>query len=323
MIDTSTNNIVDLADAIRQVGGKPVRASSSIKLNTIGSAKNKIWVDEVTKQKLALCIHSNKNIWMYGPAGVGKSTIAASILEGMNQRYYRIQGHSGFEAQDWYGGPEIDTNGKIDVKYTEIVKAMEEGIPVIVEEFNMIYQMHKGPVFSMLDDTKFVDIMINGKFKRVRKAPGFFMIVTANDNGTGDWLHLYGGGERENQAIVSRFNVMSIGYLPPTMEMEMIVEKTGLNDRPLLDGIMKIASETRQIANSEPAKAEMAISPRTMLSWAEAYVVAASNKATLNHEDIARMVVIDRLPMSMQDTVKTMVVNKLTGIKIHDIKYDK
>lgn len=316
-----SNSIQDLSAMIKQVGGRPVAAANKIQVNGVGSAKTQVWMDDVLEQKLILSLENRENIWMYGPAGVGKSTIAASVMEARGDSFYRIQGHSGFEAQDWYGGPQIDTNGKITVVYNEIVKAMEEGIPCIVEEFNMIMAMHKGPVFSMLDDTKFVDIVINGEHKRVKKHPGFSMIVTANDNGTGDMLHLYGGGERENQAIVSRFNMLGVGYLPDTMEMDMLTVKTGLKDRALLQGMVKLANETRLIAKDDPSKTETAISPRQMISWAKCYVGACKNKSSLNHLQIAEMILTDRLPESQQESVAEMVTNLLSNIDIHSIKH--
>jgi len=319
---TANNPITDLALAIAQASGKPCTAAHGVKINTgsLSSKQTKVWMEDDVRNKIALMIALGRHLWLYGPGGVGKSTIAQAVLEGLGTRFYRFQGHAGIEAGDWYGAPELDSNGNIRVIYSEIVKAMEEGIPIIIEEFNMINPIHKGPLFSMLDATSSIDIQINGDVRRVKKHPGFQVIVTANDNGTGDKLHLYGGGEIENKALVSRFAMMEVGYLPERLEKEMIIEKTGLVDKTLLDGMLQIATQTRQVAHSDPSLAELAISPRNMIMWAESYVGVRQNGIALNHGHLAELSLIDRLPESMQDTLRQMVNNKLATIDISKIK---
>lgn len=301
------NNLGDLARTVR---GLSCTATAGV------NNSEKIWLDSVTEAKLKLSMLTKSNIWLYGPGGVGKSSIAPSLLTDLGKDFYRIQGHSGFEAVDWYGGPQINTDGTISVVYSDIVRAMEEGKPVIVEEFNMISSIHKGPVFSMLDDTPFIDIVMNGVTKRVNKHPDFFVIVTSNDNGTGDMLHLYGGGERENTAILTRFNMVEITYLPERMEKEMIIAKTGFNDDKVLSAMLAIATQTRKLAEDEDENLELAISPRNMLSWASAIKAAQDFKIDINHVDLAAMTVVSRLPASLQETLSTMVVNKFGKDKI-------
>lgn len=319
---SSVNPIKDLASAIAQVSGKPCLAAHGLKINTgsLSSKNTKVWMEDVVRDKIALQVALGHNLWMFGPAGVGKSTIIQAVLEGLGDRFYRFQGHAGIESSDWYGAPEFDANGNIRVIYSEVVKAMEEGIPIVIEEFNMINPVHKGPLFSMLDSTSMVDIQINGDVRRIKKHPGFQVFVTANDNGTGDKLHLYGGGEIENKALVSRFVLMELGYLPETMEKEMLIEKTGLADRTLLDGMLSIATQTREVAASDPSQAELAISPRNMIMWAKNYVGVRKHGISLNHEHLAELCLLDRLPESLRSVLREMVINKLSTINIQNIK---
>lgn len=319
-----TNALTDLAGAIANAHGKPCTAAHAVKINkgSLSSSKTKVWMDDVTRNKIALQVSLGHHLWMYGPGGVGKSTIAQAVLEGMGDRFYRFQGHEGVESSDWYGSPEFDSKGNIKVVYSEIVKAMEEGIPIVIEEFNMINPIHKGPLFSMLDDSAMIDVQICGDVRRIKKHPGFQVIVTANDNGTGDNLHLYGGGNIENKALVSRFAVMAVGYLPDHLEKEMLIEKTGLKDKSMLTNLVGIANQTRGVAKSDSSMAEIAISPRTLIMWARNYVGAVRNKIPLTHVHLAEMCVTDRLPESLRDVVTTMVNNSLATVKMDSIKVD-
>lgn len=318
--------VLDLATAIKGLGGKPSNAAATAiaaVLNPANPGAIKIWGNANEKKKIALAVAMQKHIYFFGPAGVGKSTMARAVLDGGGLPYYRFQGHEGFTSDDWYGTATLDSDGKIVVSYSAMVKAVEEGCPVIVEEINMIQPVHMGPLFSFLDDTPWVDITIAGKTRRVTKKKGFRLMVTANDNGSGDSLHMYGGGNLMNQALASRFGIfIKVGYLSEADEIDMIMDKTGLEDKAVLSAMMRVATETRKLASSEPAKAGVAISPRNMIDWANLIIANDVNKVGLDHETLAAMVITNRLSDNLQETLRTFVQNSLggrvpvTGLKI-------
>lgn len=326
MAQTTTANLVDLASAIRGVGGKPSNAAHNIAQqvvaqSTASGSANKFWATKEEKAQIALGISMGSHMYFYGPAGVGKSTTVRALLENSGMPYYRFQGYEGFTADDWYGSATLDSEGKIAVNYSFMVKAVEEGCPVIVEELNLILPSQMGPLFSFLDHTPWVDVTIAGKTKRVVKKKGFRLIATANDNGSGDQLHIYGGGQLLNKAVVSRFGLfLKIGYLPKDMELEMVAELSGLREQSLLDGMIQVANETRRVATSDPSKAELAISPRNMIDWARAYKINDEAQAGLDHTQLAEIVLINRLPETLQSTLKTLVENKLRGSKLTGLK---
>jgi MoxR-like ATPase len=155
----------------------------------------------------------------------------------------------------------------------------------------------------------------------VSQKKGFRLIATANDNGSGDQLHIYGGGQLLNKAVVSRFGLfLKIGYLPKDMELEMVAELSGLREQTLLDGMLQVANETRRVASSDPSKAELAISPRNMIDWARAYKINDEAQAGLDHTQLAEIVLINRLPETLQGTLRTLVENKLRGSKLTGLK---
>ena len=313
--------LLDLSTAIKGVGGLPSQAAANIvrqvQQQTPTNGAPKFWATKEEKSKIALAIAMGSHMFFFGPAGVGKSTTARALLEGSGQNYFRFQGYEGFTSDDWYGSATLDNEGKIAITYSAMVKAVEEGCPVIVEELNLILPSQMGPLFSFLDNTPWVDVTVAGKTRRVMKKKGFRMIATANDNGSGDQLHLYGGGQLLNRAVASRFGVfIKTGYLPPDMEMEMLIALSGLSEKGLLQGMSQIAAETRKVAQSDASKAELAISPRNMIDWAKAYLVNDDAKAGLDHIQLAEIILINRLSENMQQTLRTLVVNKLQTTKI-------
>ncbi len=326
MAQATTTNLVDLASAIRGVGGKPSNAAHNIAQqvvaqSTASGAATKFWATKEEKAKIALGLAMGSHMYFFGPAGVGKTTTAMVLMENSGMPYYRFQGYEGLTADDWYGSATLDSEGKISINYSNMVKAVEEGCPVIVEEMNLVLPSQTGPLFSFLDHTPWVDVTIAGKTKRVVKKKGFRMIATANDNGSGDQLHLYGGGQLMNKALASRFGLfLKFGYLPKDMELEMVAELSGLREAPLLDGMLQVAYETRRVAASDPSKAELAVSPRNMIDWARAYKINDEAKAGLDHTQLAEITLIHRLPETLQGTLKTLVENKLRGSKLTGLK---
>jgi MoxR-like ATPase len=320
---STVNPLVDLAGAIKAVGGQPSKAASQATQKIVQDAisasntgTNRFWATDEDKKKIALGIALGKHMFFYGPAGVGKSTTARCILDRSGMSYYRFQGHEGFTSEDWYGTPKLQ-GGDVVVEYSDLIKAAEEGTPVIVEEINLILPSQMGPLFSFLDDTPWVDVTVGGKTKRVVKKKGFRMLATANDNGSGDQLHLYGGGQLLNKAVASRFPVfIKTGYLPAPMEMDMIMTLTGLADKTLLQGMAEVAAETRKLAQDDASKAEMSISPRNMLDWAKAYMINDDAQAGLTHEGIAQIILANRLPETLQETIMKLVLNKLKMTKL-------
>lgn len=307
-----SQNIQELSKLITSLGGKPTSnvVNAQQAFQNMSSTGIKIWGNPQTKKKVALGISLGGHLYFFGPAGVGKSTMARAILEGARLPYYRFQGYEGFTADDWYGSATLDSDGKIVVNYSAMVKAVEEGCPVLVEEMNFIQPTQMGPLFSFLDDTPWVDVTVAGKTRRVVKKKGFRLMVTANDNGSGDQLHLYGGGQILNRALASRFSMfIDIPYLNVDDETDMIIAKTGLAEKDVLKAMMQVAEQTRKLASAEPSKAELAISPRSMLDWAKVILVNDESKAGLDHMSMAIPVLVARLPEGLQDTVKTFVSN--------------
>lgn len=317
---TADSDILALSQAIKNLGGK-ITAQAS-KASTFSPDQVSAFIPDKVGDMIRLGLATGRNIWLYGVHGVGKSTIAEAILGATGEEYLRIQGHSGFDSSDWYGGAEFDEKGNIKIVYSKVVEAAERGVPIIIEEINMVRAENKGPLFSFLDNTPFVDVSINGTMKRVHKKKGFRVIVTANDNGSGQSLHLYNGGDRESLALMSRFLVIKVGYLSPVAEKKMVVDKTGFTNMKLLDDMYHVVRESRKAAEGDTGEPELAISPRNFIDWADLLMAYKGlGMSGMSHLEIARPVLIDRLTEGCEPTVTKFITNKfgLNDVKPEDI----
>lgn len=328
MAQATVNSTLDLTKALKSLGGKPtatIAAARFIQPGSISGNAN-VWIPPSVEPKLRLAIASGRHVWLYGPPGTGKSTILMSILQHqtggvLGKDYYRFTMDASKTADDLVGVLGPNDNGGFQHAWSSLIEACETGKPCIIDEINAIRAEHAFPLFSMLDHTTEFDALLAGKTRHVKKAKGFQVLATANDNGSGDTSHLFGGIEIINRALAERFAYyVHMDYLTPSWEEEMLREKGGVDSKELISGLVSIASETRKVAKDDPSRAELAISPRVLLEWLSAYEITIRNNLNLDHVALAEMSVTGRLGESVRDTIIELVKNKLGRLDIKTLK---
>lgn len=328
MAQSTVNSTLDLTKALKSLGGKPSTALAAARFLQPGllTGKDNVWIPPIVEPKLKLAVASGRHVWLYGPPGTGKSTILMSILKNqtggiLGKDYFRFTMDASKTADDLVGVLGPNDNGGFTHAWSTLIEACETGKPCVIDEINAIRAEHAFPLFSMLDHTTEFDALLAGKTRHVKKAKGFQVLATANDNGSGDNAHLFGGIEVINRALAERFAYyVYMDYLPQKLEVEMIGEMIGIYSPPLITSLVEIANETRKVAKDDPSRAELAISPRVLIEWATAYEIAVRNKLTIDHKGLAEMSVTGRLGESVKDTIIELVNNKLGRFDINSIQ---
>lgn len=327
----TVNSTLDLTKALKSLGGKPTAALNSARFIQPGrlTGQDQIWIPPTVEQKLRLGVASGRHVWLYGPPGTGKSTILLSILQNqtggvLGKDYYRFTMDASKTADDLVGVLGPNDNGGFHHAWSSLIDACEQGVPCVIDEINAIRAEHAFPLFAMLDHTTEFDALLAGKTRHVKKAKGFQVLATANDNGTGDNAHLYGGIEVINRALAERFAYyIHMDYLPADWEAEMLFTKGGIASKDLINGLVSIANETRKVAKDDASRAELAISPRVLIEWVAAYELVIRNNLRINHVELAEMAVTGRLGVSVRDTIIELVQNKIGRMQIDKIELHK
>lgn len=290
---TKTNSILDLATAIAALGGKPVPAAAQAKPVLTASNSNH-FIDARIERQLQLVMARKQHFSLVGPRGCGKSSLLRHLFVSNGIPYLRIQCDKSMDTEELIGSnvaQVINGEQQFLFQWGPLITAMEQGMAVILEEVDSLQPDRSMSLFSVLDDSPEYTAVVQGNTKHIVKTSGFFVGTTSNTAFNGD-LGEYAGTEVMNKALVDRIeNVILVDYLPPMQEIELIVQRSGI-DKDLAVKMVSVATETREKAAGN--KGIEALSSRRLLSWAKNVVIARKSGIKLNVLECARMAFIDQ-----------------------------
>jgi MoxR-like ATPase len=271
--------------------------------------------DPRTSKLLNRAISDPGHTLLFGPPGTGKSTAARYAFEQAGVPYVRISCHPGMDADEFIGTVEakVSPEGRqlFEAKWGPMVVAAEQGTGIILEEVNALLPERSFALFSLLDDSRNFLAQVCGSERWIEKHPGFKVIGTANDNGTGEHMAMYAGIQVMNSALRDRFSrQICIPYLTEPEEVGMLMERTGISESKA-KLMVALASETR----SRAAKGEGvdAISPRSLIAWAQSCVGSVSHGDNLTWWDTAEITIANRQESHNRVVLQKMVTDRFTG----------
>lgn len=136
------------------------------------------------------------NILAYGPPGTGKTAlIEAAYCEG-GQSLHTVQGTGDTETADFIGSFTQLPNGAFDWNDGPMIRAMENGEVLYIDEIALIDPKVMSVVYSVMDGRGEYQVTANPDRGTVKCAPGFYIAAACNPNAP---------GARLSEAILSRF----------------------------------------------------------------------------------------------------------------------
>jgi MoxR-like ATPase len=252
---------------------------------------------------------------LFGPPGTGKSTAARVAFEQIGMPYVRISCHPGMDADEFIGTVEskVSPEGRqlFEAKWGPMVGAAEAGTGIVLEEVNSLLPERSFALFSLLDDSRGFLAQVCGSERLVAKHPGFRVIATANDNGTGEHMAEYAGIQVMNSALLDRFSRhVRIGYLEEKDEVSMLCERSGVPEA-VARKMVALASETRTKAAGGEGLA--AVSPRALIAWAISCLGSVGDKDGLTWWDTAEFTIANRQESHNAAVLRKMVIDRFTA----------
>lgn len=203
-------------------------------INSIQRVEHIITLPEGKKSKIDGVLHEQfdkvlklvmmgKNVYLYGPAGTGKSEIAAQVAKAMKLDYYQQD-----KVEDMYEFiGVVDGHGKFHE--TELFKAWTQGGICCLDE----YDGYLPTAVLKLNGALSQGVLVAGDGKAYKKHPDCHIIATGNTNGCGP-SDEYTTRYPQDASALNRFIPIKIGYDPK------IEKSCANNDVDLVDFIRQV-----------------------------------------------------------------------------------
>lgn len=214
---------------------------------------------------LAACDVAGRNVWLYGPAGTGKSSLPAWYAAKLGRPFFRVSFDRSTEPEDLIGGMEPDGKGGMHWRDGVLAQAIRQaGAVILLDEPTFARPTALAMLQTLLDGGRHLLARATGE--RIDCAPGVMFVCADNTSGTGDETGQYSGTSGMNRAFLDRMAArVFVGYMERAKEKAVLAARASLPE-PVASLLVDFASRTRSAArNGDMAHA---LGFRRLEAWA-------------------------------------------------------
>ena len=131
-------------------------------------------------------------VLLYGPPGTGKT----ALIEVAYDKVYTIMGSEDTERADFEGSYVQTADGAFVWVDGPLIRAMEEGVPLFVDEIGLISAKSLSLLYGAMDGRQEIVITANPERGTIKAKPGFMVVAATNPHAP---------GVRLSEALLSRF----------------------------------------------------------------------------------------------------------------------
>jgi cobaltochelatase CobS len=214
---------------------------------------------------------SSDPLYVFGPAGSGKTSLIKQLAAKLNYPVFDITGHGRLEFPDLVGHLTVE-DSTMSFQYGPLALAMKFGGLFLLNEIDLLDPATAAGLNGILDGDPLC-IPENGG-EVIKPHPLFRFAATANTNGGTDETGLYQGTLRQNLAFMDRFWLCEIGYPTPKAERELLHRKAPGLPKDIRTRMVEFAGEVRRLFMGEAEGSyrdtiEVTFSTRTLIRWAD------------------------------------------------------
>lgn len=233
------------------------------------------YVFDINNLKAVLMgIATNIPLYVYGHAGVGKSTLFEQVCACTRRRMLRVQHCADTESSQIVGQWTVkkhkdETTGQI-VSVTEwepgpLQVAMINGYVYLADEYDRGHPGVMSVYQAVLEGKSLYTKEAPAEFRNIKPHENFRICATGNSNGSGDDTGLYQATIMQDAATLERFGiVIQQTYMPRKQELAVVKGQSGVND----EDAAKIIEFAQKIRNMYPAEISLTLGPRVAINIA-------------------------------------------------------
>ncbi len=238
-----------------------------------------------------MAIEMGDPCYLWGHAGVGKSTIYEQIAAHTHRPLLRVQHTANMEEADVVGGWRL-RDSKTVFEAGPLVNAMRNGWLYLADEYDFARPEVTSVYQAVLEGKPLVIKEADDANRVVRPHPNFRIVATGNTNGQGDETGLYVGTNLQNAANYERFAVVQrMPYMDPKLEARLVSQQARI---PMEEAKLMVDFATRIRQEFDAGKLGNPISPRSLIFAAKYGVAKRDYKKGLELSFINRLSATDR-----------------------------
>jgi nitric oxide reductase NorQ protein len=235
------------------VAGTPLTAGSKIIKLPFGSVeyhvRNLKGHDDV--EVLRKSRAHGLNVMAYGPPGTGKTVLILAAFAEHGDPVFTVQGSGDTEVSDFVGGYVPLPGGSFEWVDGPLLKAMEAGAPLYVDEIALIDPKVLAVLYGVMDGRGEYTVTQNPARGTVVAKDGFYVISACNPNAP---------GARMSEALLSRFPgqfLITTDYtLARKMGVDAKVVTAAINlQKKVSEGETSWAPQMRELLNFKKTEA--------------------------------------------------------------------
>lgn len=229
--------------------------------------------------------------YLWGHAGVGKTTIFEQIAAYTKRPYFRVQHTANMEEEHIVGGWRL-RDGKTHFELGPLAMAMKYGWLYMADEYDFGRPEVTSVYQAVLEGKPLVIKEADDANRVIKPHPDFRIVATGNTNGQGDETGLYSGTNLQNSANYERFGIVErMGYMQKDLEERLLSQQARI---PMKDAKQLVDFATRIREQFDGGQLGNPISPRSLIYAAKIGVGKRDFKEGLNLAFINRLAATDR-----------------------------
>ena len=281
-------------NGVRNARGEPIQISIFVGENDLdlvpGVDEQYVYDADLLKTVL-MGLEANIPTYLWGHAGVGKSTIIEQICARTKRRMLRIQHTENTEESHIVGQTLANEKGTF-FEPGPLPLAMRYGWTYLADEYDFAHPSILGVYQPVLEGKSLVIKEAPPEWRVTKPHADFRFVATGNTNGSGDETGLYQGTKLGNAANYSRFGITTkVDYMSRELEISVVANQSGIDD----DDAEQLVDFARLIREAyDGGKMSATIGPRELIFAAKTGQMRADFRMGVMFAFINRLSIVDR-----------------------------